>query len=152
MAFKPAEHSRALINDRREPPYPVALARVDGQCGLDSAFKQRRVKLNGLPRWGAPVERASGLQGGRPHLVGEEKRAAIKVTASLCARLIGEEQRVEVRDVARVMLGIPVRARRHRDRGGEALILSNQPGRHEPAVRSAGYANAPRIGDAPLDE
>src|SRR5262249_17239813 len=43
MALKPAEHSRALINDRGEPPYPVALARVDGQCGLDSAFKQRRV-------------------------------------------------------------------------------------------------------------
>src|SRR5262252_260716 len=101
MAFKPAEHSRTLINDRREPPYPVALARVDGQCGLDSAFKQRRVKLNGLPGWRAPVERAGGLQGGRPDLVREKERAALEVTARPRARLIGEEQRVEVRDIRR---------------------------------------------------
>ena len=80
MTLKPAEHARALINDRREPPYPVALARVDGKCGLDSAFKQRRVKLNGLPGRGAPVQGAGGLQRGSPDLVREEERAAVQVT------------------------------------------------------------------------
>src|SRR5262249_35174889 len=99
------------------------------QGGLNPALAERVVELDGLAGRGAPVKRTGGLQGRGGDPAGEHQRAAVKELAAAAARIVGQEQRVEVREVGRVVLGVQGGARLQRAGRPRAAVRRRSPTR-----------------------
>ena len=152
MAFEPADDPSDPVQHGRELSDPVALARVDRQLGLDAVLQQRLVELPGLAGGRASVHAARSEERRCLHPMGEGDGAAGEILAARVGQVVPQDEPIPVADVAGEVLAVPVRHRRQRHRGGEAIRLGHQPGRHEPAVASTDHAQPVRVGRAPFDQ